>query len=356
MPAQAIGQLTGDLHTVLTAAASAPLADRAFLRITGPDATRWLNGMVTNSVQALNPGDGNYNFLLNAQGRIQGDCTIYREPFTSEPAFLLETDIAQAEIIQQLLDRFIIMDDVELTPGLAFGNAPPSDPVHGVALLGPHAATLLPKLLLPKLPTANGDLSTLGSSSAGTLTPATFEGHEVLVLTSSPSVPAFELWAQDAALIQSLYRDLDKLAVPQATPATLEALRILQARPRYGVDIRNTETARDLPQETNQAHALHFAKGCYLGQEIVERIRSRGQVHRLLTPFRLEGSLPATFPAPLQVNGKPAGELTSAASLDTTEGPVLLALGYGRREFLDTQALFTYGGGTAHPRRAGDLT
>ena len=72
-----------ELDAILNGAAVAPLDDRAFLRVTGSDATRWLNGMVTNSVQALAPGEGCYNFLLNAQGRILGDCTIYRE--TSPP-------------------------------------------------------------------------------------------------------------------------------------------------------------------------------------------------------------------------------------------------------------------------------
>src|ERR1700710_2162669 len=94
----------------------ARLGSGAFLRITGEDATRWLNGMVTNSIQALQPGEGNYNFLLNAQGRIQGDATIYREPAVGATTFLLETDASQLETIRQALDRFIIMDDVELSP------------------------------------------------------------------------------------------------------------------------------------------------------------------------------------------------------------------------------------------------
>ncbi len=128
----------------------------------------------------------------------------------------------------------------------------------------------------------------------------------------------------------------------------LEQLRILEATPRFGTDIRD----RDLPQETNQAHALHFAKGCYLGQEIVERIRSRGQVHRVFTPFRLEGALP-TVPTTLESNGKTVGELTSASELKLDAGPALLALGYIRREALDTGAALTYSGGTAHSRPPG---
>src|SRR5471032_1441599 len=88
------------LAAIRTSAALFPLTSRAFLRITGSDATRWLNGMVTNNIAALAPGEGNYNFLLNAQGRIQGDCTIYREPGDGPATYLLETDKSQIETIQ----------------------------------------------------------------------------------------------------------------------------------------------------------------------------------------------------------------------------------------------------------------
>ncbi len=80
-----------ELDAILHGAAVASLDDRAFLRVTGSDATRWLNGMVTNSVQALAPGEGCYAFLLNAQGRILGDFTVYREPSGDQPAFILAT-------------------------------------------------------------------------------------------------------------------------------------------------------------------------------------------------------------------------------------------------------------------------
>ena len=73
-------------------------------------------------------------------------------------------------------------------------------------------------------------------------------------------------------------------AIPVGTEA-MEMFRISRGIPRYGADIRE----RDLPQETGQTRALSFTKGCYLGQEIVERIRSRGAVHREFTAFEVEG-------------------------------------------------------------------
>ena len=107
----------------------------------------------------------------------------------------------------------------------------------------------------------------------------------------------------------------------------LELWRIAAGLPRYGQDIRE----RDLPQETEQHQALDFSKGCYVGQEIVERIRSRGQVHRKFTGFRLEGA--AAPGTKLQAEGKDVGELTSVASLPQSNGSrQTIALGYVRRE------------------------
>jgi len=104
-------------------------------------------------------------------------------------------------------------------------------------------------------------------------------------------------------------------------------LRIACGVPRYGDDIRE----RDLPQETEQRRALHFSKGCYVGQEIVERIRSRGNVHRKFSGFDVRGPLPSPG-TKLQSEGKDVGEVTSAALLPAADGDRPVALGYLRRE------------------------
>jgi folate-binding protein YgfZ len=93
------------------------------------------------------------------------------------------------------------------------------------------------------------------------------------------------------------------------------------------VDIRE----RDLPQETGQARALNFTKGCYLGQDIVERIRSRGAVHRQFSAFLVEGALPAPG-VKILADEKEVGEVTSSADLPLPAGDRKVALGYLRRE------------------------
>ena len=317
-----MASMTSQLDTLLHRAAFALRDARAFLRVTGAAPTRWLNGMVTNSVAALAPGEGNYNFLLNAQGRIQGDALLFRETRAAGNAeYLLETGAPQIEAIQTHLDRFIIMDDVELTPAFADEST--------LRLLGPEAPQHLAALDLPAL-------DPLHLAHADT-------PHGPVLLSAPPegTVPCFDLRAS-AATLTALRERLIGRSVAETTAAALEQLRVFAGIPRFGVDIGD----RELPQETNQTHALHFSKGCYLGQEIVERIRSRGQVHRIFSAFRLEGSLPSV-PAILEAHGKTVGELTSAAEVAMEGGTSLLGLGYLRREVLEKQATLTYAGGTA---------
>ena len=103
-------------------------------------------------------------------------------------------------------------------------------------------------------------------------------------------------------------------------------MRIASGTPRYGQDIHD----RDLPQETGQTRALNFTKGCYIGQEIVERIRARGNVHRMFTGFLADGDqlAPGTK---IHAEGKDVGEVTSVAILPLSR-KTTIALGYVRRE------------------------
>jgi folate-binding protein YgfZ len=223
----------------------------------------------------------------------------------------------------------------------------PLEDLSGILIAGPQAAAIV-----MALGTANHRAAPCSSPAeapppqSGQLKQTSYAGAPVrLMRILGPLVPRFEIWS-DPSTIASILAELSDSDARPVSATELEWLRILEARPKYGVDIRD----RDLPQETAQTQALHFAKGCYLGQEIVERIRSRGQVHRRFTAFRLAGELPQTLPAPLEAGGKPAGELTSAALVPLAEGPVLLALGYGRQEALDSKVELTYAGGVARPR------
>lgn len=313
------------LNALLHGVGVASLDQTGWIRVSGSDRLRWLNGMATNSVQDLASGNGAYNFFLNAQGRIQADGNI----FASTDAVLIETSRQQISTLIPYLDHYIIMDDVEL--------ADISDNRHGLTILGPQAASLLEQLGIHADGLSELEVRTLSWNSAAL----------TLLRAHGPLVPRYEVWAERSEDILDLQKALEGAGAVPCGSQELNWLRILEGTPLYGTDIRD----RDLPQETDQTRALHFNKGCYLGQEIVERIRSRGNVHRTFTAFLLEGTLPEPG-AVLESGGKPVGELTSIAEipLPGISGPTLQrALGYIRREALQRQERIQYPGGTAHP-------
>jgi folate-binding protein YgfZ len=312
------------LAALLRGAGVSPLDHTGWIRVTGEDRVRWLNGMVTNSIQDLKPGTGCYNFILSVQGRIQGDASIFAE----SDSLLIETASTQLPTLLPLLDRFIIMDDVELTD-ISSGQS-------GLLLSGPQAAFLLEKIGL--------SVETQKELRRQTIS---WNGAEVTIIHAySPLIPHFELWATPATLA-SLSKTLQEVGAVFCKQQSRDWLRLLEGTPLYGTDIRD----RELPQETGQNRALHFAKGCYLGQEIVERIRSRGNVHRVFHGFRLDGSLPPAGTI-LDADGKQIGELTSVAAIPLVEADgntLQLALGYVRREALDRAVPLTFPGGVAIP-------
>src|SRR5205807_4618011 len=135
----------------------------------------------------------------------------------------------------------------------------------------------------------------------------------------------YEIWV-GSANAPAIWELLAKAGAQPVGADTLELWRVLHGIPRYGQDIRE----RDLPQETEQNQALNFTKGCYVGQEIVERIRSRGQVHRKFTWLEFENGLPE--PGKIEENGRVAAEITSVARVPAASGEKYIALGYIRRE------------------------
>ena len=140
---------------------------------------------------------------------------------------------------------------------------------------------------------------------------------------------SYEIWST----AENLDRVWDALVVSGAKPVGSEALelyRLARGVPRYGIDLRE----RDLPQETGQQHVLNFAKGCYVGQEIVERIRSRGNVHRMFVGLDVQGDPPAAAEK-IVASDKEVGEITSSARVPFPAGERTLALGYIRREFAE---------------------
>lgn len=280
------------------------LSSRAQIALTGTDRVRWLNGMVTNNIRDLAVGSGIYAFLLNPQGHILADLYAYN----CGESLLVDVDHPLLEKVLQIFDHYIIMDDVEVT------NL--GEKLTALGLAGPNAQAVLQA--------AGIELHALQPLQFADVAGKDF--NLTLIRTDNEGLESYELRLALSDL--PILRDglLNAGAKPVGEPA-LELARIACGIPRYGQDIRE----RDLPQETEQARALHFSKGCYVGQEIVERIRSRGAVHRKFTGFLVDGTLPATG-TKIQADGKDVGEVTSTAILPVGSGERAVALGYIRRE------------------------
>jgi folate-binding protein YgfZ len=280
------------------------LAERATIQLTGGDRVRWLNGMVTNNVRDLAVGHGIYAFLLNPQGRILGDLTAYNRG----ESILVDTHQSQLEKILATFEHYIIMDDVEMT------NI--SGQRTTIGLRGSASAAVLNAvgLDLPNLqPLEIADLS--------------WQQFPVSVVRGeSERYPSYEIWiAPENGFI--LRKALETAGASPVGRDALEIYRVALGLPRYGQDIRE----RDLPQETEQQRALNFNKGCYVGQEIVERIRSRGNVHRTFTGFQVHGAPPAPG-RKIRTQERDVGEFTSSAAVPAPDGNHTIALGYVRRE------------------------
>jgi len=298
------GDVRAEFAALLSSCGVYDLSSRAKILLTGNDRVRWLNGMITNNVRDLAVGHGVYAFLLNPQGHILADLYV----FNRGDALLVDTDQSQLAKVLTTFEHYIIMDDVEV--------ADTSEKLTPMGITGPKARQALRAAGL-ELP----DLEPLQ------FVELTWQAVGITVVRGdNPIVESFQLWLAPAN-VDSLSQALTRAGAKPVGTSALELLRIASGMPRYGQDIRE----RDLPQETEQQRVLHFSKGCYIGQEIVERIRSRGAVHRKFTGFLVEGPLPAPG-TKIQSDGKDIGEITSSASLPLTMGERKVALGHIRRE------------------------
>lgn len=291
-------------------AALIDLSERGKIRVTGEDRVRLLHAMTTNHIEQLAPGEGCYAMLLNAQGRMLADLHV----LAFEDHLLLDTEPETREKVREHLDRYIIADDVtleELTAELAT-----------LAVEGPQARYLLEKLGAP-VPEKLYATAAWGDGVVARLSATGAEGF-------------WFIWPRVAK--QELADGLRAAGAVEATGEDARVVRLENGRPRYGEDL----TERFIINEAQLWRALHFNKGCYPGQEIVERVRSRGQVHRRLVRLEIKTLVPPGAGSALTAEDKPAGEITSAA-YSPALGAVV-ALGYVRDPYARPGAVVSLGG------------
>ncbi len=273
-------------------AAVLDLSSRGRIYVTGEDRARLLHAMTTNHVQQLQPGAGLYAFFLNAQGRILADAAL----FCFEDRILLDTEPETRELVFQHLDKFIIADDVTLDDA--------TDRTFALGVEGPWAAEKLRSLEAPTPETPYSHMPW---------------GPLTVARESFTGAPGFRIFGG----VEAKAELVSKFTVT-ADFEDARVVRLEHFKPRYGEDI----LATTLPQETTLSKALHFQKGCYLGQEIVERIRSQGHVNKVLTGLEIETRDPVPAGTKLTFEGKEMGQVTSSAYSPALGNVV--ALGYAR--------------------------
>jgi folate-binding protein YgfZ len=273
------------------------VSTRGRIKLTGEDRARLLHAMCTNNIHALKPDEGCYAFFLTAQGRILADAHILCRP----DHFLVGTEPETRAKLLDHLDRFIIADDVTLEDV--------TETTACIAVEGPQAEARLRELGAP-IP----------------------DGPDC----SEEWGPRLVYKVSDEQLRVITFPGDTDLTARLGEPADSEAanvVRLERGTPRYGDDILE----KHLVQETRQLHAVHFSKGCYIGQEIVERVRSRGAVHKGLASIEIEGTEAMASGAEiLDDEGKKCGDLMSSA-YSPALGKVV-AMAYLRGDQLGPQA------------------
>jgi folate-binding protein YgfZ len=275
-------------------------SDRGLLRVAGGDRVRWLDGMLSNDIASLTPGEdasGCHALLLTRQGRIVADPHVLLRP----ECLWLELPREALAHTTEVLERFIIADDVALEDASA--------ELDRIVLEGPGAAALAAPELSPHacLELTLGDVPVVVAAWGVTGT-----GRQLFV-------PAGRADDVAAALCDAAAPEI----LVDAGPEALEILRIEAGVPRLGVELDEEV----LPAEARLDAAVSTTKGCYTGQEVVARMASRGRVSHRLVGLQFAEETPVEPGTPLERAGRSVGEITSAC---VSPAAGAIALGFVR--------------------------
>jgi folate-binding protein YgfZ len=298
----------GHYRAIHEGAVTGALEARAQIAVAGKDRASYLQGLLTNDIQALTAGTGCYAAWLTPQGRMLTDMHV----FESGDMILLDVPADQLESTLQRLDQFLFSEDVQL--------ADLAGSLRAVWLHGPAAPAVCERVLTGPGGVAEwADYRNARTEFNGT--PA------VIARVDQLGVPGFCIYvapAQAAALLERLHG----AGAAAADAAALDAARIEAGYPLFGVDM----TADTIPLEAGiEQRAISFTKGCYVGQEVIIRVlhRGHGRVAKKLVGLRVEGPAPMRG-TKLFAGGREVGAVTSAAG-SPRYGTI--ALGYLHRDF-----------------------
>lgn len=282
---------------------------RAYFSFTGPDRLRYLNAILTNNIKDLAPGQGNVSLLLNPQGHILAEIETYAFPDR-------HLCVSYAMIREQLIEwmgKYIIMDDVTLTNE--------TERYGTLALEGPKAGVVVRELSgldiepLSELTSSDGSVGSIPCrivkrSSGGVCGAEFVVGGEKL-----------------AGLWQILLEAAHRHGGGPMGYAALSGQRLAQGVPWFGYDFGEKQIPHEAGLENSH---ISYTKGCYTGQEIVERVRSRGHVNRRRVSLLFSGDAVPETGAALTLEDKEAGYVTRAARI--WDPPRIIGMAYVRKE------------------------
>jgi folate-binding protein YgfZ len=296
----------------------------AVFELAGTDRARYLNAVTSGDIKSLTPAHGALGLLLNAQGHILAEL----ETYALEDRFLILSHASVAARTYETLDKFIIMDDCTLTDV--------SSQWATCAVEGPRAAEALAAACGVSL----GELGPLGHQETQ------IAGGRCRVLRRSHfDLPGAEILAPREA-ISSVWQ-----ALAEASRAAgggligwqaVNSLRIEAGVRWFGYDFGDTVIPQEAGLETTH---ISYTKGCYTGQEIVERVRSRGKLNRWLVLLEFAGAKPPEPGAKLTLEGKEWGQVTSCGFSPARDSNV--GFGFLRREHNSVGGVLECAGGTA---------
>jgi len=275
--------LTADYRALSAGVGYRVAEDRLVVRITGEDRVPFLNGMCSNDIRRLEPGSLIAALLLTEHAHVVTDFYVWAR----NDALILETDRAMWPSARAQLEKFLVADDVEIEELASMAV---------VDIEGPQAQAAVAAL----------------APDAGALAPWHHVVSERIGIANLPRFgrPAFTVLAEDAgSFVDELNRAAASIGIREVSAEAIEVLRIESGTPRIGVDT-GTKT---IALEARLQSAISFDKGCYVGQETVERATSRGGVKKKLLGLRVRGARVPGTNAAVMLEGKEVGRVTSVA-------------------------------------------
>jgi len=288
----------------------ADISYHGVLTLTGEDRAKFLHRLISNDVENLSNGEGNYATLLTNRGKVIADMKVY----ILEDAIYISTAPESAENAFTELDKYLIADDVELSLE--------TDKIGAIAVYGPKSPELVQSVLNTE------DLSNLPEYHSRSYV---FD-KQWIVCAGSNTVGEYGYYLYTPANALEVLWERLMAERPNVVPIgwdALESLRIETGTPRYGTEL----TDAIIPLEAELEHAIDFEKGCYIGQEIVARMKYRGHPNRLLRGIEIDAENVIQQNSKIFSGDKEVGWVTSSAYSPTLGK--LIALGYVRMAFTE---------------------